>query len=535
MKDKLRMIIIDAIDADIKLEDILVEIPKEKENGDYSTNIAMKLSKLLHDSPLNIANKIVANISNTDISKMEIKGPGFINFFVKKDYLIDNLNEALKLGDNYGRSDIGNHRKINIEYVSANPTGILHLGHARGASIGDSLSRIMSFAGFDITREYYINDAGNQMNNLGKSIKIRYLNLCGIDEELEEGLYHGKEIIEIAKTLYEKHNNSLIDKEISYFKQLGLEILLEEIKSDLKLINVEFDIYSSEQSLYDTNKVINAFNSLKEKGYTYELDGATWLKTSLFGDEKDRVLIKNDSNNTYLLPDIAYHMDKINRGYDELIDILGADHHGYIDRLKASIQMMGEDPKKISILILQMVRLIKDNEEVKMSKRTGKAVTINEFVKEVGKDPIRYFFAAKAMDTQMDFDMDLALTKSNENPVFYINYAHARICSILRDKKDIDLNDKKIVATYSKNAYNVLDVIYRFKETVENAALKKETHIITNYLYLLASTFHSYYASELIITDNIEETVMRLRLIMAVKITIKNALNLLGIDAYEKM
>lgn len=516
---------------------IIIEIPKDKKNGDYSSNIALKLTKELHDSPMNIANKIKNNIilDNT-IEKIEVAFPGFINFYTSKNYLFDNIINVLKEEDNYGKSKTKKDIKINLEYVSANPTGILHLGHARGASYGDSLAKILKFAGYDVTREYYINDAGNQMNNLGISIKERYKEICKIDFELPENGYHGKEIIEIAQKIYDEFKDTKLNENIEYFKKYGLNILLYKIKKDLKEFRVEFDVWTSEQSIYDNNEVDNVLNKLINDGKTYKEDKALWLKTSEYTDEKDRVLIKKDGTYTYLLPDIAYHNNKYKRGFDNIVDILGADHHGYIPRLKSSMEMLGNDSNKLDVKILQMVRLVQNGKEVKMSKRTGNAITIRELMEEVGVDATRYFYIMRSLDSQMDFDMDLAVKKSNENPVYYIQYAHARICSILKEAKDVDLeNIQKFENINSEEAYDILKKIYEFNNVIENSAEKKLPHLIANYAYDLAGLFHSYYAKEKILTDDKTSSNERLALIKAVKITIKNALNLIGVEAPEKM
>ncbi len=513
--------------------EIVIEIPKNKENGDYSSNIAMRLTKLLNKNPLQVAESIIKNLDINNYEEISLAKPGFINFKVKKDYLFENLLNIISQGDNYGKSSKFRGVSLNLEYVSANPTGILHLGHARGAAYGDSLARLLKFAGYDITREYYINDAGNQMNNLGKSIRVRYLNLIGIEEIMPEDGYHGKEIIIIAEKLKEEYQDNAKDKDVKFFKEYGLGILLDQIKEDLKTLDVNFDVWSSETKIYEDGYVEKTLNLLKETGKTYTTDGALFLKTTEYGDEKDRVLIKQDGNSTYLLPDIAYHINKYSRGYDTLIDILGADHHGYIARLKASLQILGYDSSKLSVEILQMVRLLKDGKELKMSKRTGNAVTIRELYEEVGKDVTRYFFVSHSLDSQMDFDLDLAVKKSNENPVYYINYAHARICSILENVTIPEITEFKTVN--SEEAYNILNKLYLFTETVEKAATKTEVHHIAKYAFELASLFHSYYAKEKIVTEDEKYTAERLILINAVRITLKNALTLLGVDAYEKM
>lgn len=536
IKDNLKKLIAESLDNEISVEEIIIEVPADKNNGDFSSNVAMKSCKKLNKKPLEIAEIVKNNIKDELIEKIEIAGPGFINFFVNKNYLLENIKKVLGEKENYGKSNIGGSKTVDLEFVSVNPTGVMHLGHTRGACFGDSLGNILSFAGYDVTKEYYINDAGNQMINMAKSIKERYKEICGLPSQMEENFYYGNEIIEIAKKMYEDKQEGYLDADLEVFKKIGLNTFLNKIKEDLLTIGVKFDVWSSEQALRDNGKVERALKKLKDLGYTYEKEGATWLKTSDFGDEKDRVLIKTDNSYTYLVPDIAYHLDKIERGYDYLIDVLGADHHGYIPRLKAAVTMLGQDANKLSVSIVQMVRAIKDKKEYKISKRTGKSITMIDMANEVGVDALRYFFVSKSLDTQMDFDVDLATTKSTENPVYYIQYAHARICSILNSYKVEELTpDYKFETINDESAYNVLSKIYEFKETVEKSATKKEVHLITNYAYELANLFHSYYASEKIITDDEKKTKERIYLINAVKITIANALKLIGVTSPEKM
>lgn len=516
-------------------KEIEVSIPKDKNHGDYSTNIALSLAKSLKDNPTNIANKIKDNIQSEIISKIEVLSPGFINIFISEQYLLKSINTIIKENTNYGKSNLGQGKKVNIEFVSANPTGILHLGHGRGATYGDNLARIMTFTGYDVTKEYYVNDAGNQMNNLGISIKVRYQNLYNIDARLPEDGYHGQEIIDIAKKIKEEYQDTKLNEDIPFFKKYGLNILLDKIKKDLDIYRVNFDVFSSEQSLYDRGLVEKVITKLKNDNHCYIEDGALWLKTMDYGDEKNRVLIKSDGNYTYLLPDIAYHCDKIERGFDELIDVLGADHHGYIDRLKASLEMMGKDSGILYIKILQMVRLIKDNEELKLSKRTGKTVTLSEIIEEVGVNATRYLFSSKSLDTQLDFNIDLALKQNSENPVYYIEYANARICSILKKSKNFATNIDKYQTLESQYIYNILNKLNEFKDIVETSASKKAPHIIANYVYDLASLFHTYYNQEKIVTEDIQYTSERINLLKAIQIVINNSLNLIGIIPREEM
>ena len=519
-------------------ENIVVEVPKKREQGDFSTNIAMQLTKVLKDNPRNIAEKIVEVLSkNTnEIKTIEIAGPGFINIYLNDEYVFSGISNVIKQGENYGSSSIGKKEKVDIEFVSANPTGILHLGTARGAAYGSNLANIMSFAGYDVTKEYYINDAGNQIINLGVSLKERYKGLCGLEENMPEDGYYGSEIIDIAKTIFDKYGNSKLDEDLEFFKKVAVDYLLNIIKTDLSNFGVTFDVWTSEKSIRTKGRIEESLKILDEKGLVYKKDNATWLKTTVYGDDKDRVLIKTDGSYTYLVPDIAYHLDKFDRGFDYLVDVFGADHHSYVSRLKASIEALGYDKDKLEVRLLQMVRLLRDGEIVKMSKRTGGNITISELVGEIGKDAARYFFATRSLDGQMDFDINLALKKSSENPFFYVGYANARICSILKDAKEKNID----ICTDIKEAIDIdskalLLKVYEFTEVLASAALKKEPNLITNYVYELASMFHNYYGKHKILTDDIKMSEKRLGLIKTVGITITNALKLIGVKAPEKM
>lgn len=517
-------------------EEIIIEIPKTPINGNYSTNIALALASELKKSPREIANTIKMNFSSNIISKVEVAGPGFINFFINKECLYDVLNEILDKKKNYKKSNIGQNKKINIEYVSVNPTGIMHVGHGRGAAYGDNLSRILSFTGYDVTREYFINDAGNQMNNLGISIKERYKELLGFPFDLPEDGYHGKEIITIAEEIKNKYHDQKLDSQVEFFKQYGLEYLLKQIKIDLDKYRVNFDVWTSEQTLYDEGLIENIMVKLRKSGDCYIKEDALWLNTAKYGDEKDRVLVKSDGNYTYLVPDIAYHSNKFERNFDECIDVFGADHHGYVSRLKIALEILGYDTNKLDIKILQMVRIIKDGKELKLSKRTGQTITLNDLIDEAGINATRYFFASKSIDTQMDFNLDLAIKQTNENPVYYIEYANARITKILNKYHRYDLVGKKNYMYLDEElTYNILNKLYEFKDVVENASKKRIPHLITNYVYELAGSFHNYYSNIQIITENEEETLEHLLLINAIKIVINNSLNLLGIIPREEM
>ena len=516
---------------------VSIEIPKIREQGDFSSNIAMKLSKELKDSPRNIAEKLVEVLKdNKELIKVDIAGPGFINFYLDNEYIFSGINKVIEEADNYGSSNIGNKKKVNIEFVSANPTGILHLGTARGAAYGANLANIMSFAGFDVTKEYYINDAGNQINNLGLSLLARYKGVCGLEENMPEDGYHGNEIIDIAKELYEKYGDSKLEEDLEFFKVYATNYLLDIIKTHLSSFGVDFDVWTSEKAIRAKGRIEESLKILDEKGLTFIEDDAKWLKTTVYGDDKDRVLVKSDGSYTYLVPDIAYHLDKFDRGYDELVDVFGADHHSYVSRLKASIEALGYNKDLLEVRLLQMVRLLKDNEVVKMSKRTGGNITISELVEEIGKDAARYFFATRSLDGQMDFDISLAVKQSSDNPLFYVNYAHARICSILNDAKERNIElAEEVKDIIDEDSKALLLKVYDFKSVVESSAMKKEPHLITNYVYELATMFHNYYGKHKILTDDMNISSQRISLIKTVQITIKSALKLIGVEAVQKM
>lgn len=523
---------------------IHLETPKDKANGDFATNIAMQLTKLAKKPPRAIAEAILEHLTTegTDIEKIEIAGPGFMNITVRKDFLASVVTAAFEQGENYGRSTAGAGEKVQVEFVSANPTGDLHLGHARGASVGDSLCNVLDFAGFDVSREYYINDAGNQINNLAYSLEARYKQALGMEAEMPEDGYHGPDIIGIAGKLAEEFGATILDKSdeerFKFFREHGLKLELAKLQNDLKNFRVEFDVWYSETSLYENGKIDVALDKLKANGHVFDEEGATWFRSTTFGDDKDRVLIKNDGSYTYLTPDIAYHEDKLRRGFDKLINIWGADHHGYIPRMKAAIEALGYDRGTLEVDIIQMVQLYKNGEKFKMSKRTGNAVTMRELVEEVGLDAVRYFFVKTAGDSHMDFDLDLAVSQSNENPVYYAQYAHARISSILRaaNEQGFEASLENLNLLVAEKEEDVLKKVGAFPQIVADAAKHRTPHRIANYIQDLAAAFHSFYNAEKVLNqDNKELTEARLALITAVKTTLANALKLIGVSAPEKM
>ncbi|MFC4386486.1 arginine--tRNA ligase [Gracilibacillus marinus] len=523
---------------------IVLEQPKDKAHGDYATNIAMQLARVAKKAPRQIADAIIEKLDHTkaSIKQVEIAGPGFINFFMDNSYLTNLIPTIIEQGESYGSSNAGKSEKVQVEFVSANPTGDLHLGHARGASVGDSLCNILQKAGYDVSREYYINDAGNQINNLALSVEARYNQALGKDFPMPKDGYHGADIIKIGEDLKAQYGESLLEKAPTeqhvFFREYGLKYELAKLAKDLEQFRVTFDHWFSETSLYEEDKVVPAIEVLREKGYIYEQDGATWFRSTDFGDDKDRVLIKQDGSYTYLSPDIAYHKNKLDRGFEKLINIWGADHHGYIPRMRAAIQALGYDADTLEVEIIQMVNLFENGEKVKMSKRTGKAVTLRELMEEVGIDAMRYFFVMRSADSHLDFDMDLAKSQSNENPVYYVQYAHARICTMLKqaEEKQIDFTSYDQSLAQSEKAEELLKKLGEFSQTIEDAAINRTPHRIPQYLFDLASSLHSFYNAEKVIKeDALEETKAKLALMQAVKITIHNGLKLIGVNAPESM
>ncbi|HEF1855714.1 MULTISPECIES: arginine--tRNA ligase [Bacillus] len=528
-----------------QIPNVVLESPKDKTNGDFSTNMAMQLARIAKKAPRMIAEELVANFdkAKASIEKIEIAGPGFINFYMDNSYLTDLIPTIVSAGEAYGETNTGKGEKVQVEFVSANPTGDLHLGHARGAAVGDTLCNLLAKAGYDVSREYYINDAGNQIHNLALSVEARYMQALGLEKEMPEDGYHGADIIGIGKRLAEEFGDryAKADEKESYefYREYGLKYELAKLQKDLESFRVKFDVWFSETSLYKNGKIDQALAVLKERDEIFEEDGATWFRSMTYGDDKNRVLIKNDGSYTYLTPDIAYHRDKLERGFDKLINIWGADHHGYIPRMKAAIQALGYDKDTLEVEIIQMVQLYQNGEKMKMSKRTGKAVTLRELMEEVGVDAMRYFFAMRSGDSHLDFDMDLAVSKSNENPVYYAQYAHARVCSILRQGEELGLatgGDVNYKLVTSEKEVELLKKLGEFPAVVADAAQKRLPHRITNYAFELAATLHSFYNAEKVLNqDNLELSKARYELMKAVRTTLQNALAIVGVSAPEKM
>ncbi len=516
--------------------DIAFERPKHKEQGDFSCNVAMQLARQARMAPIKIANAIVEKIDkdNLNIEKIEIAGAGFINFFVVKESISKVISKILN-DDNYGFNQYGAGIKVNLEFVSANPTGDLHLGHTRGAAAGDSIARILKAAGYDVTKEFYFNDGGNQINNLAKSVETRYKQLFDPNLEMIKDGYFGENIIEVAKKIkLEVGDKYLSEDGYEHFKTFAVNYFMEKIVDDLEKFRVNFDVFTNEQTLRNNGDIEKILEFLRQQGEIYEKDDATWLKTEKYGDDKDRVLVKSDKSYTYIVPDLAYHVDKYNRGYDILIDLLGGDHHGYIRRLKAGMQALGKNPDTLHVELLQMVRLVQDGKEVKLSKRTGNSYSLRDFIEEVGVDATRYFFVMRSLDTHMDFDLDLALSNSNENPVYYAQYAHARMASIISNAKvkEFEYANKLVYKTLiSEKEIELLKLISEYTNVIIDAATKRAPHKITNYINKLASAFHSFYNDVKVITDDKFESEEKLALIKATQITLRNALDLVGVSA----
>ena len=539
LKKAIKQAIQKSFDLEVSLEQIAIEIPKNKDHGDFSSNVAMQLARTLKQNPRNIATQITEALDkkSCSVSSMEIAGPGFINFTLDTNRYSKVIEEILEKKENYGQQP-SNGIKVNLEYVSANPTGSLHLGHARGAAWGDSCARIMKKAGYDVTREYYVNDAGNQITNLALSLNARYRQAHGIDTEIGADGYLGDDVKEKGYALAKEYPNQYLEptpENLNFFRKEGIAFELDKIKEDLKEYRVEFDVWSSEQAIRDAGKVEEALQLLDEKGYTYRKDGALWFTTTKFGDDKDRVLQKTDGSYTYLVPDIAYHNDKFKRGFDVLVDFFGADHHGYIPRLKGSMTALGNDADKLHVDIIQMVRLVSNGEEVKMSKRLGNATTISELVESVGVDAARYFFVQRALDSHLDFDVELAKKQSNDNPVYYAQYAHARMCSIQKQATDIALADHFEQLNHEKEI-ELLKTLQEFNKVITESARTRQVHKVCHYIQNLASKFHSFYnACKVLDSQDIELTSQRLALVKATQIVLANALECIGVQAVESM
>lgn len=524
-----------------------IGIPKEKKFGNLSTNIALKLSSKLQANPINISKSLV-NILNEKLSVSKLKNtigrfeaapPGFVNIFFSENFLYETIKNINLSGDYFGKLDIGKERKVLLEFVSANPTGPLTVAHGRQAAVGDTLANILEFVNFKVTREYYNNDEGNQINTLGKSIMARSYELLGIPSQFPEDGYKGGYIYDIAKSINEKFGERLKKESFEFFAGLGLKIIMDGIIKDIEDFGVKFDVWYSQKSLRKSKKVEKALEGLRKKGYIYDNEGAVFFKSTEFGDDKDRVVIKSDGSLTYLGPDIAYHLDKFKRGFDMLIDIWGPDHHGYIPRIKASVEALGYGKDSLKVIIVQLATLYREGKVLSMSTRAGEFITLREIMDEVGKDAARFFFLMRKTDSHLDFDLELAKKHTLDNPVYYIQYAHARICNILKFKGDekvkIDAKKAKLELLKTKEELDLIALLGRFPFAIKYAASELEPYRLVNYLIELATVFHSFYAKHRVVTDDISLTESRLMLSESVRIIINKGLKLLGVSAPEKM
>jgi arginyl-tRNA synthetase len=526
--------------------DIEVETPKLESHGDFSTNIAMMMASAQKIPPKKIAAAIIKHIADPDgiLEKAEIAGPGFINFFISTSSWHPVLREIHQKDTRFGASDIGNGEKVQVEFVSSNPTGPLHVGHGRGATVGDSVANILGLCGYDVQTEYYINDSGRQINTLGQSVFFRYRELFGETITFPEDCYQGEYIRDFAIQIKAHKGRDLLDqdeeKSISYCARFAAERIISQIRQDLMTFGVEFDNWYSEQSLYDSGKLDAVVDDFRKKNIIYEKDGALWFKTKDFGDEKDRVVVRKNGQPTYFATDIAYHQDKFDRGFERVIDVWGADHHGYISRVTSSIKASGRDGNRFNVILVKLVNLLRGGEPVAMSTRAGEFVTLSDVIKEVGRDAARFIFLTRHYESPLDFDLELAKKKTNDNPVFYVQYVHARISSIVRKGRergldDISWEDEAIAMLQEPEEINLMKTMARYPEVLRQSAEHLEPHRIAFYLMNLASSFHAYYNKHRVLTDEPLLSRGRLYLVLAVKKVIRNGLTLLGVSAPEKM
>ena len=523
-----------------------VEQPADSSHGDFSCNAALASSKVFRKNPRETAGLIsdAAILDGTLFDRIEVAGPGFINFFLKPLWFAETVNAAIEGGAEYGKTDMGRGRRVLVEFVSANPTGPMHIGNARGGAIGDCLASVLEYAGYYVEREFYINDAGNQVNKFGLSLDIRYKQIFGSTEEMPEDSYHGQDIIDHAKAFADKYGDKYMsvseEERRKALVEYALPINIQGLETDLLKYRIKYDTWFRESSLHESGKVAEIVQMLRDRGVTYEKEGAVWFRASDFGDDQDRVLVRANGVPTYFVPDIAYHYNKlVTRGFDKAIDILGADHHGYIARMKAALTALGVDANKLDIVIMQMVRLVRGGETVKLSKRSGKAITLATLLDEIPMDAARFFFNLRDPDTHLEFDLDLAIEESSKNPVFYVQYAHARICRMLSKFAEEGVTLEKIPSeklVYTDEAeLAVIRKIAALPDTVNEAAAAYNPSRITRYVYELAQLFHKFYDSCKIKGEADDVVMSRLALCSAVKTVIKNLLDLLKVEAPEKM
>ncbi|NNG00930.1 MAG: arginine--tRNA ligase [Desulfobacteraceae bacterium] len=525
--------------------EVEIASPKADNHGDLATNFALVMASVQKTAPRKIADAIVNYIDDPDriIEKTEIAGPGFINFFIRATAWLPFLKEIHEKDMRYGASGFGKGERIQVEFVSSNPTGPLHVGHGRGAAVGDSMANILAFCGYEVEKEYYINDSGRQIQTLGKSVYLRLKELSGETIDFPEECYQGDYIGRLARSLFSDGEEVLPEDEAAAVEKcarLAAAQIIQGIREDLDGFGVTFDRWFSEQSLYDAGKVDAALVELKSRKIVYEKDGAIWFNSSAFGDEKDRVVVRRTGQTTYFASDIAYHLDKFHRGFDRLIDVWGADHHGYIPRMKASVEATGHDPDRFQVILYQLVNLLRDGQPVAMSTRAGEFVTLKNVIDEVGADAARFLFLTRHYESPLDFDLEVAKRKTNDNPVYYVQYVHARISSIVRKANEqsmggIEWNEDAAAALNTPDDVHLIKLMMRYPEIVRNSAVYMEPHRITFFLMELAAAFHAYYNKHRVLTDDSTTTAGRLYLVTAVQKVIRNGLTLLGVSAPEKM
>jgi arginyl-tRNA synthetase len=594
MKSELQQLIAGAL-AELHIEhgDLVVERTKDASHGDYASNVALVLAKQQGMRPRDLAQRIVDSIASIrarealskaalSVARMEIAGPGFINFHLAANAYHALIPTILEAGPAYGRSTLGAGKRVQVEFVSANPTGPLHVGHGRGAAYGAAVADLLAYVGFDVHREYYVNDAGRQMDILATSVWLRYLELCGEALDFPSNAYRGDYVWDIAASLHREHGDDyrvdadrlreglpldeitpgdggdkeahidaliaaakrlLGDNRYRFVFELGLNTILDDIRSDLAELGITYQHWYSERTLTESGAVNRAVERLREAGHVYEQAGALWFRSTAFGDDKDRVLVRENGQTTYFASDIAYHMDKLERGFGRVIDIWGADHHGYVPRVKAALSALGDDPRRLDVLLVQFAVLYRGGEKVQMSTRSGDFVTLRELRKEVGRDAARFFYVMRRCEQHMDFDLDLAKRQSADNPVYYVQYAHARVASVLQQAAERGIalettsrpGDAKLNRLVQPHELALLKTLARWPEVVEAAALSEEPHQLTHYLRELANDFHTYYNAHQFLVDDAELRDARVLLILAVRVVLGNGLNLLGVSAPERM
>ncbi|MGI6649431.1 MAG: arginine--tRNA ligase [Bacillota bacterium] len=529
-----------------ELPPFIIEVPREKNHGDLATNLAMVLARPARMAPRKIAEVLIEFFDDQDtwVAKTEIAGPGFINCFLKPDWLYQVPLEVAVLGENYGYSEAGRGETVQVEFVSANPTGLLHIGHARGAALGDTLANLLTAVGCRVTREFYINDAGNQIEKFADSLEARYAQALGQPVPLPEDGYHGEDLVETVQNFISQYGDRYLNAAPAERRQTLVDFALKEkltaIRTTLAAFGVEFDVWFSEQELHQAGKVSQTLKKLRDQGYIYEKEGALWFCSTQFGDEKDEVVVRSNGLPTYFASDIAYHVDKFARGFERVINIWGADHHGHVARMKGALAALGGDPERLEVILAQMVRLYQGGEQVRMSKRTGQYVTLEELIEEVGKDAARYFFVMRAAESHLDFDLDLAKAQTNENPVYYVQYAHARICSIFRQANEAGIKQPVIETGCLERLrepaeIDLLAKVAEFPVEVIMAAESREPHRLARYVHELAALFHSYYNAYRVLVEEGELRDARLVLVQTIQTTLRNGLRILGITAPTRM